>query len=172
MIDTERCSLQASVPINPGMHPDRPGAGRAPPPPPRSRPRPPARHANRSDGVDVRQELLPLIPGCRPSGAYPFSLSQNVLVPFLGIRLGPKHKARKDTYDEAITISTTILRGAINHFMLVDSKNKQQRLISNLFQKRTVVVGGGSGSSGGGGGSGAAAAASAAATPMAVDAGV
>jgi len=116
------------------------------------------RNADRSDGVDVRAELSPFIPGCRPrGGAYPFSLSQNVLVPFLGIRLGPKHKARQDTYDEAITI-TTILRGAINHLMLVDSKNKQQKLISNLFLKRPGGGGGGggggSGTGGGGGGGG------------------
>ena len=104
------------------------------------------RHTDRSDVVDVRAELISFIPGCRPlGGAYPFSLSQNVFVPFLGIRLGPKHKARQDTYDEAITI-TTILRGAINHFMLVDSKKKQQKLISDLFLKRP----GGGGSGGGG----------------------
>ena len=116
------------------------------------------RNADRSDGVDVRVELSSFIPGCRPrGGAYPFSLSQNVLVPFLGIRLGPKHKARQDTYDEAITI-TTILRGAINHLMLVDSKKKQQKLISNLFLKRPGSGGGGggggSGTGGGGGGGG------------------
>ena len=74
------------------------------------------RLADRSDGLDVRQELLRVIPGCRPSGSPAFSLSQNLLVPFLGIRLGPFHKALQDTKDEAVTI-TTILRGLINFYM-------------------------------------------------------
>ena len=73
----------------------------------------------------------------------PGAYSQNVLVPFLGIciRLGPWHKARQDTYDEAINI-TTILRGAINHFMLVDSKKKQQRLIAIKRPGRYEVLDG------------------------------
>ena len=70
---------------------------------------------DRSDGVDVRAELVKVIPNCRPSGTPPFSLSQDVLVPFLGIRWQPHHEALQDTLDEAITI-TTLLRGLVNFY--------------------------------------------------------
>jgi hypothetical protein len=73
------------------------------------------RATDRSDGVDVRTELVKVIPNCRPSGTPPFSLSQDLLVPFLGIRLQPHHEALQDTLDEAITI-TTLLRGLVNFY--------------------------------------------------------
>ena len=73
------------------------------------------RATDRSDGVDVRAELVKVIPNCRPSGTPPFSLSQDVLVPFLGIRWAPHHEALQDTLDEAITI-TSLLRGLVNFY--------------------------------------------------------
>ena len=73
------------------------------------------RASDHSDGLDVRQEIVRVIPNCRPTGSPPFSLSQNVLVPFLGIRQAPYHQALQDTFDEAITI-TTILRGLVKFY--------------------------------------------------------
>ena len=111
------------------------------------------RPADGSDGVDVRTALIRVIPTCRPNSAYPFSLSQNMIVPFLGIRAGPHHKARQDTFDEAITI-TTILRGLLNHFVLVDRVPKQQKLIAAFFKQRSGGSGAESSGSGGGGNAG------------------
>jgi hypothetical protein len=54
------------------------------------------RVADGSSGFDMRQALLSVLKGCKPSAAKnPFSLSQNMLVPFLGIRGGPFHKAKR-----------------------------------------------------------------------------
>ena len=65
----------------------------------------------RDDGIDVRQALLAVMPWCKPSrDRLPFSTSQNILVPFFGLLLGPLHQATPDTYDEAVTI-TTLIRG-------------------------------------------------------------
>eukprot|EP00966_Prymnesium_polylepis_P286979 6629011-Prymnesium_polylepis.2 len=53
------------------------------------------------------------MPWCKPSrtNGLPFSSSQNVIVPYLGLRLGPLHQALPDTrFDEAVTI-TALLRG-------------------------------------------------------------
>ena len=87
-----------------------------------------------SDGVDVRTALAAVVLTCRPSGLLPFSLSQNLIVPFLGIREGPLHTALQDTYDEAVTI-TSILRGAVNrHFTATAQPQKKQWLISDMFQ--------------------------------------
>lgn len=87
-----------------------------------------------SDGVDVRTALAAVVLTCRPSGLLPFSLSQNLIVPFLGIREGPLHTALQDTYDEAVTI-TSILRGAVNrHFTATAQPKKKQWLISDMFQ--------------------------------------
>ena len=108
------------------------------------------RPADRSDGVDVRQELLRIIPGCRPTGSPAFSLSQNLLVPFLGIRLGPFHKALQDTKDEAVTI-TTILRGLINFYMnpppapttpscTTTDLNLKARVTSSGNRKRSMTI--------------------------------
>ena len=72
------------------------------------------RMADGSSGFDMRQALLSVLKGCKPSATtYPFSLSQNVLVPFLGIRGGPFHKAKQDTFDEAVTV-TTLLWGLLS----------------------------------------------------------
>ena len=68
------------------------------------------RPPDRSNGIDVRQALLAVVPWCRPSGRVPFSLSQNLIVPFLGLRLGTLHWAEPDTFDEAVTI-TALLDG-------------------------------------------------------------
>ena len=65
---------------------------------------------DRSNGIDVRQALLSVMPWCKPSGIIPFSTSQNLLVPFLGLRAGPLHNAEQDTFDEAVTI-TALLDG-------------------------------------------------------------
>ena len=71
------------------------------------------RQADGSTGFDMRQALLSVIKECKPSALkYPFSLSQNVLVPFLGVRSGPYHKAKQDTYDEALTV-TALLWGLV-----------------------------------------------------------
>ena len=71
------------------------------------------RVADGSSGFDMRQALLSVLKGCKPSAAKnPFSLSQNVLVPFLGIRGGPFHKAKQDTFDEALTV-TSLLSGLL-----------------------------------------------------------
>ena len=59
----------------------------------------------------MRAELVKVIPNCRPSGTPPFSLSQDVLVPFLGIRWAPHHEALQDTLDEAITITPLFCAG-------------------------------------------------------------
>ena len=74
-----------------------------------------------------------------------------MLVPFLGIRLGPFHKALQDTYDEAVTI-TTILRGLVNFYMAPPPAQKKQAVQSSIS---SFFGGGGSSSSataGGGGG--------------------
>ena len=68
------------------------------------------RPPDRSNGIDVRQALLAVMPWCKPSGRVPFSMSQNLIVPFLGLRLGPLHWAEPDTFDEAVTI-TALLDG-------------------------------------------------------------
>ena len=68
------------------------------------------RPPDRSNGIDVRQALLAVMPWCKPSGRVPFSTSQNLIVPFLGLRLGPLHWAEPDTFDEAVTI-TALLDG-------------------------------------------------------------
>ena len=47
------------------------------------------RPMDRSNGIDVRQALLSVMPWCKPSGIIPFSTSQNLLVPFLGLRVPP-----------------------------------------------------------------------------------
>ena len=66
----------------------------------------------KDDGIDARQALLSVMPWCKPSrtNGLPFSTSQNVIVPYLGLRLGPLHQALPDTMDEAVTI-TALLRG-------------------------------------------------------------
>ena len=82
----------------------------------------------------MRTALAAVVLTCRPSGLLPFSLSQNLIVPFLGIREGPLHTALQDTYDEAVTI-TSILRGAVNrHFTATAQPQKKQWLISDMFQ--------------------------------------
>jgi len=66
----------------------------------------------KDDGIDARQALLSVMPWCKPSrtNGLPFSTSQNLIVPYLGLRLGPRHQALPDTFDEAVTI-TALLRG-------------------------------------------------------------
>ena len=68
------------------------------------------RPMDRSNGIDVRQALLSAMPWCKPSGIIPFSTSQNLLVPFLGLRAAPLHTAEQDTIDEAVTM-TALLDG-------------------------------------------------------------
>ena len=68
------------------------------------------RPPHRSNGIDVRQALLAVMPWCKPSGRIPFSMSQNLIVPLLGLRVGPLHWAEPDTFDEAVTI-TALLDG-------------------------------------------------------------
>ena len=66
----------------------------------------------KDDGIDARQGLLSVMPWCKPSrtNGLPFSTSQNLIVPYLGLRIGPLHQALPDTIDEAVTI-TALLRG-------------------------------------------------------------
>ena len=66
----------------------------------------------KDDGIDARQALLSVMPWCKPSrtNGLPFSTSQNLIVPYLGLRIGPLHQALPDTFDEAVTI-TALLRG-------------------------------------------------------------
>ena len=66
----------------------------------------------KDDGIDARQALLSVMPWCKPSrtNGLPFSMSQNLIVPYLGLRIGPLHQALPDTIDEAVTI-TALLRG-------------------------------------------------------------
>jgi len=66
----------------------------------------------KDDGIDARQALLSVMPWCTPSrtNGLPFSTSQNLIVPYLGLRIGPLHQALPDTFDEAVTI-TALLRG-------------------------------------------------------------
>ena len=66
----------------------------------------------KDDGIDARQALLSVMPWCKPSrtNGLPFSMSQNLIVPYLGLRIGPLHQALPDTFDEAVTI-TALLRG-------------------------------------------------------------
>ena len=86
------------------------------------------RASDRSDGLDVLTELRKVLPNCRPSGSPPFSLSQNILVPFLGIRQAPYHTALQDTIDEALTI-TTLLRGLVK-FYLSNSASSAAAILS------------------------------------------
>ena len=46
------------------------------------------RPPDRSNGIDARQALLAVMPWCKPTGKVPFSMSQNLIVPFLGLRVG------------------------------------------------------------------------------------
>ena len=61
----------------------------------------------KDDGIDARQALLSVMPWCKPSrtNGLPFSTSQNLITPYLGLRLGPLHQALPDTIDEAVTIT-------------------------------------------------------------------
>jgi len=72
----------------------------------------------KDDGIEARQALLSVMPWCTPSrtNRLPFSTSQNLIVPYLGLRIRlrigplPLHQALPDTFDETVTI-TALLRG-------------------------------------------------------------
>ena len=88
----------------------------------------------------MRTALAAVALTCRPSGLLPFSLSQNLIVPFLGIREGPLHTALQDTYDEAVTI-TSILRGAVNRHFTATAQPKKKHQTAAYLRHVPVVPG-------------------------------